>query len=124
MTPAANPFAVAAEALRLHSSYQQRAIDACVVAGTTDPASERETLGEIKAALAVFERLAAVDVTLSEQDGIVEPRVFVEARSGPRFYGVSLLHVWQDEDHSQAEVEAVVHIIAALECRRRNEAQP
>lgn len=48
-------------------------------------------------------------------------RIFAEAsKDFFEFYAPSLLHVWQPEDHDQAEVEAVAHLAAALECRRRN----
>jgi hypothetical protein len=116
----ANPFAVAVEALkeRLHAlenyAVSLRDVEA--------------TLADTRAALAVFDRLASVEVAIEKQGGVVEPRVFVLARI-PRqhraegFYGASLLHVWQPEDHDQAEVEAVAHIIAAIECRTLIEAQ-
>ena len=72
-----------------------------------------------RAALAVVERWAAVEVVAREHGGVVDPQILAEART-PGFYGVSLLSVWKTESQSRAEVEAIAHLAAALECRRRN----
>ena len=61
--------AEAVDALMLHRSYQQRAIDSCVVAGLTGPTAERRKLDAIKAALAYFERLAEHEVESEEFGG-------------------------------------------------------
>jgi hypothetical protein len=75
-----------------------------------------QSVNDTRAALAFFEQLAAVEVTVVQQDGVVEPRIFAEART-PEAYGASLLHVWHPEDHDQAEVEAVAHLAALLQCQ-------
>jgi hypothetical protein len=96
------------------------------VAGISCMIGEHETntddMASSKAALSYFERLAALEVQVQAQGYPVEPRFFAEVwkTTQPTAYGASLLHVWQPEDHDQAEVEAVAHLAAAIECRRRN----
>lgn len=136
---AANPFAVAVEALgerferllddrrdALHVAEIYSENRAVVEGQAVIAADALERLHVTRAALAVFERLAAFEVQVQEQGGTVEHRFFAEVwkTTQPTAYAASLLNVWQPEDADQAEVEAVAHLAAAIECRRRNEARP
>ena len=124
---AANPFALAAEALQ----------------DTADRLSTRVLYGEpalaphladVRAALAVFERLASVEVEVSYQDPPARVRFTArylssiginEVRSREIHESIRGDRWWvQGMDPGYHETQALVDILAAIECRLRNEAQP
>lgn len=120
--------AEAVDALMLHRSYQQGAIDSCVVAGLTDPTAERRKLDAIKAALAYFERLAeheVVRVPCEDDDGRLESVGFHIAGRFPDFStdcsaGGNGKWYILGAQHEPIERRAMLHLAAALECRKRN----
>lgn len=133
-----NPFAVAvewgrerleglrddlAEAYRTLSFYQlEHGYESKVEGAQREFDRAEASLAATRDALALFERLAAVEVEIRVQGGEFHSRVFAEARktTEPTAYAPSLLHVWQPEDHDQVEVEVAAHVAALAECRRRN----
>jgi hypothetical protein len=130
MTPATNPFAIAVEALRereesltdnyrdaLHVAEIYSENKAVVESQTEIAAWFLERLADTRAALAVFERLAAIEVKFLEFPAMSE--AFATAESPP--VSVSGSIPGMPEAH---EAKAACHLRLALECRRRNEAQP